>query len=148
MPLRQVGRIERINDEWVPLGDVECKTYHSRSGDQQGDIRHDHRRSRGNDNARDGRWWHSRGVGDTLHSHGRTNSGNRGSSSHKRSGDGRFQQKRAVLGAARKRTDLIERRCEGYEPKTRHATIGRLHTGHAAKGRRLADRSAGIAPQG
>ena len=49
-----------------------------------------------------------------------------------------------VAGAARQRTDLVERGAEGQQPVSGHASVGRLEAQHAAHRRRLPNRPAGV----
>ncbi len=60
----------------------------------------------------------------------------------------RRQQQRAVLGAAREWTGLIEARRKSDHPVARAGAVGRLDPGDAGEAGRLADRAAGVGAGG
>ena len=58
-----------------------------------------------------------------------------------------LEQQRRVLGGARQRTNLIERRGKRQQPVARHASVGRLQADDAGERRRLTNRAAGVRAQ-
>ena len=59
-----------------------------------------------------------------------------------------LKQQGRIGHVAAEGADLIQRRAVGHQAVAAHPAVGGLKPHHAAEGRRLADRAAGVAPQG